>query len=1017
MLRRFDMAKRALLAMPRSYSRLAQASPNIATMNDSDKYRQGEILHGFVVEEIGRINEMYLDAIRLTHMKTGAQYLHLNRDDSNNVFSIGLRTTPMNSTGVPHILEHMSLCGSKRYPVRDPFMKMLRRSLATFINAMTGMDYTIYPFSTQNQKDFRNLQSVYADAVFQPFLRELDFLQEGWRLEHTDPNDKNTPIIFKGVVFNEMKGVFNENQWIFAEKLLNLILPSHTYSVCSGGLPLVIPELTHKALKEFHDKYYHPSNSRIFSYGNFPLEDHLKFMDERYLSLSNKIDTTMSIVPSEKRWTAPKREHITCRNDPLAPDPQRQGTFAIGHLCNDITDIQSTLEMNIISELLLKGPNSAFYKSLIESNIGSGFGSLTGYDSHAKDTIFAVSLQGVNPDDFEKIERVYDETLDRVIDQGFEKDHIEAVLHGIEMRIKHQTSDFGINLLFNITPLWNHNGDVIRSLRINDAMDSFVLKIKNDPQYLSKLVDKYLRSNKHRLILTMSPDENYDSKLAAEEENLLKNKLEKLTNDELNEIYNSGQILRADQEKKEDTDILPTLKVTDLKEDVDRYIYNDVQVDGVPLQVSVQPTNNITYYRGILNTRELDTNLKNLIPIFTDVIAKMGTKSHDYRSFDRLCQLKTGGLSFCSHIAEKKDCINTYEEGIFISSYCLDRNADDMWELWTELFNEAQLDDIKRFETLVKSNAGDLSNGIADCGHVYAMSSAAGLISPAGKLKESLGGLEFIGRMKKIAQEKDLSPLLENIREIRDQIMNKIHFRTAINLSEDNKGDVIQGLHGFYGSLNGECNSEAILYTNKQLSGLNESGIHYVMPYATNYTSKAILTVPYNDPDYAPLRILAKLVSSLYLLPEVREKEGAYGSGANISAEGAFTYYSFRDPNSTKTFDTFDKTWEFFESFKLNQRDLDEAKLGVFQKIDAPVAPGSRGMLRFIHGLSDDDVQIQRMRLKDVTIDDVIRVAEKYLKPQTEGIKVGRAIIGPANSDLLERKSENWEVISPEKDN
>lgn len=1012
MLTRFSLAQRALLNAPRRLF-ATKASPSVL-QNVNEKYCKGDKLHGFVIDEIERVNEMHLDAIRLTHQTTGAQYIHLNRDDSNNVFSIGFRTTPMNSTGLPHILEHITLCGSEAYPVSDPFMKMLRRSMATFMNAMTGPDYTIYPFSTQNKKDYKNLQSVYADAVFKPRLREVDFYQEGWRLEHSDLNDKKSPIIIKGVVYNEMKGVFNENQSIFAEKLLNSILPSHTYGVCAGGEPLVIPQLTHKALKDFHSENYHPSNSRFFSYGNFPLDDHLKFVNDRYLSESERIDTSSSRVPSEKRWTAPKREHVACRPDPMAADVSRQNSIAIGHLCNDITDNQTTLELHILSELLLKGPTAAFYKNLIETNLGTGFGPFTGYDSQCKDTIFVVSLQGVKSEDFEKIEKTFDETVCQVIEHGFDKDHVEAVLHGIELRMKHQTSNFGMNLLFSFTPLWNHDGDLIRSMRINESIENLNEKIRNNPKYLNTLVEKYLLKNTHRLILTMSPDETYDTKFAMAEEKVLKDKLAEYSSDEIDKIFEAGKALRAEQEKKEDLSILPTLKVTDIKEDVDRYITSDTKIIDVPLQISIQPTNGVSYYRAILNTHKLSDNLKELLPIFNDVVARMGTKSHNYRDFDRLCQLKTGGLNFSSHIAEHKDSISTYEEGIFISSYCLDKNADEMWQLWTELFTEVDLTDSKRFDTLVRTAAGDLSNGIADAGHHYAMSSAAGLVSPAARFKESISGLEFVGRMKRIAQEKSLLPTLEKIQMIRDQVLNKSSLRSSINLSEENKDKILEGLGGFYSSLEGKSQG-SIQMTNGELVQEKEVGIHYVMPYSTNYTSKAILTVPYTHLDYPALRILAKVISTSYLLPEVREKEGAYGSGASLSSEGVFMFYSFRDPNSTKTFDTFDKTYDFIRKHDLKKSDLDEAKLGVFQQIDAPVAPGNRGILKFSHNISDDDIQAQRLKLKAVTHEDVLRVAEKYLLPGKS--IVGRAIIGAPNSDLLTRTSENWKVISQDDDN
>lgn len=983
------------------------------TQDELVKFKKGEVLHGFMVDEVANIDELFLTAIRLTHLSTGAQYLHLARDDTNNVFSIGFRTTPMDSTGLPHILEHTTLCGSERYPCRDPFFKMLRRSLATFMNAMTGPDYTIYPFSTQNLKDYRNLQSVYLDSVFKPNLRELDFRQEGWRLEHTDVNDKNSPIIFKGVVFNEMKGVFNDNQAIMAERLLNSILPSHTYSVISGGDPLIIPNLQYTDLLNFHMKYYHPSNSRFYSYGNFPLEDHLKFINDRYLFLSDRIDASMSEVPAEKRWGQTKKEHVSCKLDPLLADPSRHGTIAIAHLCNDINDIQTTFEMYVLSQLLLKGPNSAFYKSLVESNISTGFGSLTGFDSQCRDTMFVVSLQGVKPEDFEKVKSIFDKTVQKVIEEGFEKDHIEAVLHGIELQVKHQTSNFGLNLLFNLTSLWNHNGDLIQALRINDAMKKFTSRMREDPKYLQNLIETYLRDNNHRLTLTMSPDEKYEESKALAEQELLKTKLKELSVEEKEQIYKNGKILLAEQQKKEDVGVLPTLKIEDLKADVERYKFSDLKISGVPLQLSLQPTNGISYYRGILNTQLLSTELKQLIPLFNYVIAKMGTQNYDFRTFDQMIQLKTGGLNFMNHIAEQKESELKYEEGILIDSYCLDRNSNDMWKLWNELFNNVKLTDLQRFETLVKMNAADLINGISYAGHMYAMSSAASLVSPIAQAKESLSGLQYIARMKKVAQIRDLTPLMNNMQEIANHVLSKEHLRSAINLSEEHQDDVLDGIHAFYDSLKGRSENPHIITSDRSID-TKECGNHHVLPYTVNYCSKAILTVPYMNPDYAALRILSKLITSVYLHPEIREKGGAYGGGAKLTSEGIFSFYSYRDPNSTRTFDLFDKTYDFLVKYSLPQRDIDEAKLGIFQQIDAPIPPSNRGLTKFINGITDDDLQRQREQLKAVTKEQLLHVAEKYLKPDQNDIKVGRSLIGPTNADISSRHKENWLVLNQE---
>ncbi|XP_015189441.1 PREDICTED: presequence protease, mitochondrial [Polistes dominula] len=980
----------------------------------SDKFQKGTVLHGFMVDEIAKIDEIYLTAIRLTHLSTGAQYVHLARDDSNNVFGVAFRTLPKDSTGVPHILEHTTLCGSEKYPCKDPFFQMLSRSLVTFMNALTAPDYTMYPFSTQNLKDYRNLQSVYLDSVFKPNLRELDFCQEGWRLEHTDVNDQNSPIIFKGVVFNEMKGVFNENQTILAQKYFNSILPSHTYAHVSGGDPLVIPTLKHSDLLNFYNTYYHPSNARFYSYGNFPLEGHLEFINDQYLSSSNKTDTPVPLVPSEKRWDKPKHEHIFCRPDPMIADPSRNGSIAIGFLCNDITDLQLSFEMAVLAKLLLDGPNSPFYKSLIESNISTGYGSSTGYESERKDTMFTVSLQGVKPEDFSKVEQIFDETLQKVIEEGFEQNQIEVVLHGVELGVKHQSSNFGLGILFKIMSLWNHDCDIKQSLRINELVTKFLDKMKNNPNYLQDLVQKYLINNNHRLTVTMSPDEKYDDKKAVAEQELLKTKLNELSKEKLDQIYEQGQMLLKEKEKKDNKDLLPTLKIEDLKEDVTRYQLLNVNVSGVPLQVTVQPTNGISYYRGIINTQRLPQELKDLLPLFTSIIDKMATNNYDYRSFDQMIQLKTGGLNFDTHVAQHKSNVMQYEEGIMIESYCLDRNINDMWGLWLELFNNVKLDDLQRFETLVKTNAAYLVSGIANQGHHYASTIASSLVSPVANLKENYSGLQFIKRMKNIAQLDDLTPILNQMNEIAGYVLNKKHLRSALNFSNENKEHILRSINSFYKSLKDDIKEPYIITTATDDNDNNskQNAIHYVLPYTVNYSSKAILTVPYVDPEYAKLRILSKLLTSLYLHPEIREKAGAYGGGAYLTTSGTFTFYSYRDPNSTKTFDIFDKSYEFFQNYKLSDKEIDEAKLAVFQQIDAPLSPSQRGLLKFTNKITDNDIQVQREQLKSVNKEQIMEVVDKFLKPEQKGIKIGRALLGPQNNDLSQRQMENWTIYN-----
>lgn len=975
--------------------------------------REGSEIEGFTVQEISDVPEFHLKAFRLLHKDTGAQYLHLYREDNNNAFSVGFRTTPFDSTGVPHILEHTTLCGSKKYPCRDPFFKMLNRSLATYMNALTGPDFTLYPFATQNQVDYANLMSIYLDAVFRPQLRESDFRQEGWRLEHENVDDPNSPIIFKGVVFNEMKGALCENQRMFGESLLNNILPSHTYGVISGGDPLHIPELTYEKLKEFHSRYYHPSNARFYSYGNFPLEDHLKYINRTYLEHYGKVEkmySEMTVVPSEKRWTAERKQHVSCRVDNMAANPQKQSTIAVSYLCSDIIDIQETFINHILSELLVSGPNCPLYKSLVEPNIGSGFSPVTGFSPQTKDTLFAVGLQGINPKDFDWVVDTFDKTIDNVIKEGFEQNNIEAVLHKIELITKHQSADFGLGMLFGICALWNHDGNIIQSVKVNDVVTKFKKELNNNPKFLQEKVEKYFKTNKHRLILSMSPDANYEQKKLELESELLQKKTSNLTPEMKEKIFKEGLLLRKEQDKKEDVSCLPTLKVSDLKKVIDEDKLEEIKYSDIPVQVCVQPTNLLTYFRGVLNTSFLPESLKQLVPLFCSVATKMGTETLDYRTFDQQVQLKSGGLHINSHIAETIEDTNSFEEGILLTSYCLDRNVSSVYSLWEKLFNEIKLDNLQRYETLLKVKAAGSVQDIADNGHLYAMSASAGLVNPSAYRKEKTGGLTYISKLCELVQKNQFEQSLLILQSVAKEILNKSHLRLAVNLSPDNYDSILLSTESFINSLPGSAKVSFIKSTDSSSTDpVKKNGIHHQLALPVSYAGKSVPTVPYTHEDFAPLRVMCTLLGSKYLLPYIREKGGAYGAGANISPAGVVSFFSYRDPNPKNSFEVFDGSVDWIVQKQFTLQDVDEAKLGTFQKIDAPVPPGARGSRKFLYGIDDSVFQKHRISLMNVTYDDIVRVANKYLSGSRD-VCEGRVLIGPENKEVINRTKEDWVI-------
>lgn len=992
-------------------TQLATAVTNPTTQTSptwpKDKFRPGTLYNGFVCETAEYIPDFNMTAYLFEHEKLKSKYLHIDRNDSNNVFSINFRTTPFDSTGIPHILEHNVLCGSEKFPVRDPFFKMINRSVATFMNAMTGPDYTLYPFASMNETDFRHLQTVYLDAVFKPNLNYLDFLQEGWRLENSDLQDINSEHVIKGVVYNEMKGSFAENSNLFSSKFLNKILPSHTYGHCSGGEPLDIPNLSHKELLAFHRKYYHPSNARFFSYGSFPLESSLKYVNEKYLSKYEPIDTEFSKIPLQQRWSKPLNENIVCRFDNMGAPIERQHQIAIGYLLSDITNIYETLLLNILSELLIKGPNSPFYQNLIEPNISGGYSQMTGFESTIRDTMFVVGLQDVAKEDFEKVKELFDKTIDQVIESGFEPDHINSVLNNIELGLKHQTAKFGLGLLFNLTPVWNHEGNVIQAVKYGELIGKLRENLKN-PKYLQEKVQHYFKNSQHKLVLTMSPDTEYEKKFSDNELNLVKSKSHALSEKERQRVFEDGHALAESQKSPQNLDVLPCLSLSDVEAPPKPFPLEQTHILNVPTQICVLDTNNVSYIHGTFNANDLNMEQKLLLPLLANIIDQMGTTKHNFRHFDKFITASTSGINFGIHFAEQVTDLSKYNIGLSFSSYCLEQNIPKMFEIFEEIFKHFDFTDVQRFDMLLQNYSSALSVGITSSGHLYAMQSASGLVNEAANLRTKLSGIEHIDYVRNLINTTKPEEILAQLKDTAKVLFNQSYLKCALNTSESIKSTYIGEYTKF---LNQFTDNEQQTRQTEWLKSnvLPSSNLHNVMTIPVNYCAKSILTVPFSHIDYPALRVLGKVLTSKYLLPVVREKNGAYGAGAKIAKDGLFSFYSYRDPNSRQTLDIFDESanWICKNWSKIDDQLLFEAKLGVLQQIDDPIAPGLKGLEQFKYGIDQQLFNEHRKNVLSVNHDDLKRVSEQYLK--NNKITVGRFVLGPENS-TLESTGEKWTV-------
>ncbi|CAI9569528.1 unnamed protein product [Staurois parvus] len=765
-------------------------------------YKPGQVIHGFTVKEVTPVSEFFITAVKLDHENTGAQFLHLARDDSDNLFSVQFRTTPMDSTGVPHILEHTVLAGSEKYPCRDPFFKMQNRSLATFMNAFTASDYTMYPFSTQNPKDFQNLLSVYLDAVFFPFLRELDFWQEGWRLEHENPTDPNSPLMFKGVVFNEMKGVMTDNQRVYLQRLQNKVLPEGTYSFVSGGDPLDIPNLTWEQLKHFHATHYHPSNARFLTYGDIPLEQHLQQINDDALAKFKRINPQAD-VSAQKHWDAPREYQTTCAVDALAPDPTKQTMVSITFLTTEITDVFEVLTLNLLSSLLVVGPNSPFYKALLEAKLGTALSPGTGFSAGTKDTFFSFGVQGVAEDNVKHVKEIIIKTIEEVVQKGFEPERIEAVLHTQEIEMKNQTTGFGMKLADYISTSWNHDVDPVDDLlKLEEKINRFRQSIKENPTFLQEKVKQYFQNNLHSMVLTMSPDKEYNQKEAELEKEKLNQKVKALSEADRKNIYEKGLELLRFQTEQLDASCLPSLKVSDIEKTIPLTELEFAYAAGdVPIQYCAQPTNGMVYFRAISSLNTLPEELKPYVPLFCSVLTKMGCGVYNYREQAQQIDLTTGGMSVSPLVASDDSNLDNYEQGVHFSSSCLDRNTPDMMHLWSEIFNSPHFDDEERLHVLVKSSAQDLSNAVPDAGQVFAQLRAARTLTPAGELQELFTGMDQVKIMKRIAEMTDLGSVLRKLSRIRKYVLLSDNMRCSLNATPQQMSVASKEVEHFLGGI------------------------------------------------------------------------------------------------------------------------------------------------------------------------------------------------------------------------
>ncbi|KAJ3355148.1 Presequence protease, mitochondrial, partial [Kappamyces sp. JEL0680] len=584
------------------------------------------------------------------HSRLGTEWIHVENTIQNNVFNIGFRT-PGESTGISHILEHTTLCGSRKYPIRDPFFKMLTRSMATFMNAMTGDDLTMYPFSSQNETDYFNLMAVYLDSVFYPNLTKQDFLQEGWRLAPKDDHDKS--LVFKGIVYNEMKGVMADTNNLFMTWNQSELFQGSLYGRVSGGDPQRITNLSWSQLKEYHATHYHPSNAVIYTFGNFGLARQMDAVSEKIDSFAPAAKTQLETIA---RWDKPR--HVK-RSGPvdLLGDPEKQSRTAVTWLVNQEKDVFESLVNRVLSDLLLDGASSPMHQELIQkAKLGSEFGPTTGYSLYTHPSTFSIGLQGVaNEHGLAVQDRILD-ILEQTAAKGFSKERTAAVFHQIELGLKHRVAGFGMNLGYGVVRNHVHDGNPLDAMDFERTLEQ-VRKAVIHPGYLQQQLKSTLLDNPHRLTFEMVPDSSYPASVLDEEQQRLAAHVAALTEENKEEIDSQTKLLAQSHGSTSDVSCLPCLELKDVSVTPEHFPTDSETLrSGMDLTIRQTSTNGISYVTLKYDVTALDPKLLPYLPLFCRALTSLGTTSKSLSQFDEQVRLYTGGIgASCSAIADTAD--------------------------------------------------------------------------------------------------------------------------------------------------------------------------------------------------------------------------------------------------------------------------------------------------------------------------------------------------------------------------
>jgi len=967
-----------------------------------------ENLTAYELIEKHQIEELDSVAYLLKHKKSGARIALLSNDDDNKVFNIGFRTPPQDSTGLPHILEHSVLCGSKKFPVKDPFVELAKGSLNTFLNAMTYSDKTVYPVASCNDADFQNLMDVYLDAVFHPniYNKEEIFRQEGWHyeLEQTDGE-----LTLNGVVYNEMKGAFSSPEDVLDREIMAALFPDTPYGNESGGDPEVIPELTYEAFLAFHEKYYHPSNSYIYLYGNMDMAEKLLWLDKEYLSEYDIIQVE-SALPVQEAF---KETREVILEYPISETEEEKDNTYISYnkVIGTSLDRELYLAFQVIEYALLAAPGAPLKQAILDAKIGKDV--ISSYDNGIMQPIFSIITKNANIDQKDAFITLIHQTLENLVHKGLDKKALEAGLNYYEFR--YREADFGNypkGLMYGLQAFDSWLYDETKPFIHLEALDTFAsLKKRVDTDYFEKLVQEYLLDNTHAAVVAVKPKKG----LSQEKEEQLAKRLAdykaSLSKEECEKLVAFTHHLRAYQEEEssqEELEKIPVLQLEDIDKNVRPFKNEELLIENTKVIYHEYHTNGIVYLNMAFDITKIPQELLPYVSILKNVLGYVDTENYSFGELFNEINRKSGGISqtlgvYADDTDENKN-IMTFE----LRAKALEDQLSFVFTMIKEILTKSKLEDEKRLYEIIAQMKSRLQMILPSHGHSTAVTRAMSYFSETSDFSDKTGGIAFYRVVESLEShfEEEKVDFISKLKEACQYIFCPENLTVSVTCEQkalDGLGEQLKVLQSYLKSVKTEREAEKTQLRKKNEGFLTSSQVQYVAA-AGNFKKAGF--------EYTgALRVLKVILSYDYLWVQIRVKGGAYGCMSGFTRTGNGYLASYRDPNLRGTFDVYRGTVDYLKNFAASRRDMVKYIIGTISDMDVPLTPsmaGQRSFTAYLTNVTEERISREREEVLSCTVDDIRKLAD-YI----QAILDDDAICVLGNEALLKKEEGLFHTLEP----